>query len=1138
MDSFRRVQVRYYRCHVLLFRLDPYSHSPVLINRPAERLAKVLAGALRSPEFRSRVKLCAGVALVYYLAARVALGFALVGSVVTPIWPPTGIALVALLRYGSRIWPGITLAAFAVNLPVAGSPAAAVLIALGNTLAPLLMWQLLRKAGFRPTLERLQDSMLLVAGGLACMIVSALVGSGALLTSGVIDGTHFLETAAVWWAGDASGVLVFAPLLLLLGKPLPEFRKLLSRKVEVFGLVVGMATATLFAFLSSALPSRYLIFPFVVWAAVRFGPFGAALITLVVTTGAIWAAVNGSGPFAEGSLLPRMLSLQTFNVSVATTAFILSAVTQERRRALRLVEQSAERLEVAVQARSAELVAANERLMEEIKERDLAQRLLGESEELFRTLFESAPTGRVQAGPDGTLRKTNSAFQELVGYREEELHKLKVFELVHPDDASACRRMIDALVAGASGPTQLELRFERKDGSGFWGQISVSLVTDRHGIPVFVQASVQDLTERRRVEALSRAASQRKRLYEMFLRVPAAVFVTKGPHHIVEFANPRFAQLLGEADFRGRPMRRLFLEREGVDMLDRVYATGEPVSMTEAWAVLDRDGDGLLEEGYFNVTYQPIRESDGEVEGVSGHITDVTDLVRARSELEAVAAERAKIYKREHEIAETLQRTLLPDRLPEIRGLTLAARYLAGSAGIDVGGDWYDVFAMPTGRVALVVGDVIGRGLKAAAAMGQLRIALRTYALDADDPAEVLTRLSSLLEELRDVEMATAFFGIVDYGNLSFRFASAGHPPPLLMGPDGKAEFLEGGRRPPLGVQMKGEPCAAADLEPGSTLLLYTDGLVETRTQPIDVGMEKLRTLVTGSELELEQLCDRVVESLAEATNDDVALLALRTTTTLEEGLTLTVPAEPKSLPAARRALGQWFMRVGATPQESADLVLASNEAIANAIEHAYGHRSGSVLVEAALNGEQVEIAVTDRGQWREHGAGDGGRGLLLMGAVLDSVEVQRSAAGTQVKMIRTLGGQSRGPGKPVSFMDLPPETRRGAHPTDLIRVAHLQEDIDLSNVARISQELEDRVSPLDLGLVVDLSAVRFIDSAGLRILFRLAERLVHTAQGLAIVSPKGSGVRHTLDLVRFSSVAPVVEDLDSARETLRAGMR
>ena len=159
------------------------------------------------------------------------------------------------------------------------------------------------------------------------------------------------------------------------------------------------------------------------------------------------------------------------------------------------------------------------------------------------------------------------------------------------------------------------------------------------------------------------------------------------------------------------------------------------------------------------------------------------------------------------------------------------------------------------------------------------------------------------------------------------------------------------------------------------------------------------------------------------------------------------------------------------------------------------------------------------------------------MGAVLDSVEVQRSAAGTQVKMIRTLGGQSRGPGKPVSFMDLLPETRRGAYP-DLIRVAHLQEDIDLSNVARISQELEDRVSPLDLGLVVDLSAVRFIDSAGLRLLFRLAERLVHTAQGLAIVSPKGSGVRHTLDLVGFSSVAPVVEDLDSAREALRAGVR
>jgi anti-anti-sigma factor len=1104
--------------------------------RLKDTLGAGLAGILRSPEVRSRLKLCAGVALVYYLAARASLEFALVGSVVTPIWPPTGIALVALFRLGPAIWPGIALAAFAVNIPVAGSPGAAIVIAMGNTLAPLLTWQLLRKAQFRPTLERLQDSLLLVASGLVCMTVSALMGSAALVGSGVIDASNFLETAAVWWAGDASGVLVFAPILFLLGKSVSEFEGLSFRRIEALGLILGLTVATVFAFLSSSLPSRYLIFPFVVWAAVRFGQVGAALITLVVTTGAIWAAVNGSGPFAEGDLLARMLSLQTFNVSVATTAFVLSSATQERRRALRLVEQSAEKLEGAVMVRSAELVAANERLTEEIRERDLAQQLLGESEELFRTLFESAPTGRVQIETDGSLRKTNSAFQELLGYSSEELQKLKVFQLILPEGAGEWRTMIEELEADGSSTPQCELRFQRKDGEQFWGQISVSLVKDRRGKPGFLQASVQDLTERRRAEALSRAEAERKRLYEMFVRVPAAVFVTKGPQHVVEFANPWFAQLLGDSDIVGKPVPQIFLKSEDADIhpvLDHVYGMGEPVSITEAWAVLDRDGDGMLEEGYFNVTYEAIRGSDGEVEGVAGHITDVTDLVRARSELEAVAAERAKIYRKEHEIAETLQRTLLPDRLPEIRGLTLAARYLPGSAGIDVGGDWYDVFSMPTGRVALIVGDVIGRGLKAAAAMGQLRIALRSYALDEDDPAEVLTRLSTLVEDLRDVEMATVFFGILDHGNQSFRFASAGHPAPLLIGPDGRAEFLEGGRRPPLGVQVKGEPWATADLEPGSTLLLYTDGLIETRTQPIDIGMEKLRSLVTDSELELEQLCDRVIENLAEATNDDVALLALRTTTILEEGLTLTVPADPKALPAARRALAQWFVRVGATRQESEDLVLASNEAIANAIEHAYGHRSGSVLVEAELNGERVEIAITDRGQWRDNGPGDRGRGLMLMGAVLDSVEVERSGAGTRVSLTRTLGAEWHGPGEPAKFTDTVLQARKGLE-SGLIKVARLEEDIDLGNMARVAQELEDSISPLDIGLVVDLSAVRFIDSAGVRVLFRLAEHLDHSAQLLAIVSPVGSAVRRVLDLASFRKVGAVVDDLDSATNILK----
>jgi anti-anti-sigma factor len=466
-----------------------------------------------------------------------------------------------------------------------------------------------------------------------------------------------------------------------------------------------------------------------------------------------------------------------------------------------------------------------------------------------------------------------------------------------------------------------------------------------------------------------------------------------------------------------------------------------------------------------------------------------------------------------------------------LRGLSLAARYLPGSAGIDVGGDWYDVFPMPTGRVALVVGDVIGRGLKAAAAMGQLRIALRAYALDADDPAEVLARLSGLLEDLRDVEMATVFFGIVDYGHQSFRFAAAGHPAPLLIKPDGEAIFLEGGRRPPLGVQMKGAPAAAADLEPGSTLLLYSDGLVETRERSIDEGMSTLRQLVEHVDLDLEELCDLVIEKMATRSSDDVALLALRTSTTLDEGLSLTVPSEPRALTAARRALGQWFHRLGADNQETEDLVLACNEAIANAIYHAYGPRTGSVLVEAELVEDRIVITVSDQGLWEEGHSREGGRGFQLMRSLVDRLEVERSASGTAVRMTRRLGRSRDERGEAAEFIEAArpwPALNRS-----LIPVAHIREDIDLNNASRIGQELDRLVAEAAPGLVVDLSAVRFLDSAGLRVLFRLAEDLAHSSQRLSVVAPEGSAVRDTLDLVLFESVAAVVDDVDSAKEAL-----
>jgi diguanylate cyclase (GGDEF)-like protein len=271
-------------------------------------------------------------ALSYYVAARLSLRLALVGKQVTPIWPPTGIAVVGLLLLGRRMWPGIAVGAFLVNAPIGPTPLAAVGIAVGNTAAPLVAVSLLHAAGFRRDIERLRDAMAIVfLGALVGMAVSATVGTTMLLLSDAIQAKAILSTWLVWWTGDAMGVLVFAPFLLSLsrwrrrGEPTPW-----PRRVEGATVLLVLAAATYLVF-RSALPIQYLVFPLLAWAAWRFGQPGAASAVLVASGGAILAALNETGPFAEASLVNKMVTLQVFNASAALSSFFLAAVFAERR---------------------------------------------------------------------------------------------------------------------------------------------------------------------------------------------------------------------------------------------------------------------------------------------------------------------------------------------------------------------------------------------------------------------------------------------------------------------------------------------------------------------------------------------------------------------------------------------------------------------------------------------------------------------------------------------------------------------------------------------------------------------------------------------------------------------------------------
>ncbi|WP_308258617.1 MASE1 domain-containing protein [Saccharothrix obliqua] len=287
------------------------------------------------------------VAAYYYAGARLGLLQALINDQVTPLWPPTGVALLALMLGGVRMWPGIAVAAFVVNATL-GDSSSAFLISVGNTLGPVVAFLLLRHSGFRLELDRTRDALALVfLGAFAGMAVSATVGTGALMWVHAIDDTGFWVTWSVWWTGDAMGVLVFVPLVLALRRlrfPAPP-----ARVVEAAALLVSMSVVMVIA-ATSPMRLLYLVFPFAIWGALRFQHLGAAPCALVATMMAARGAAAGIGPFAHMDVLARMVTLQAFNGTVALTTLVLSAVIAERNEARKAIERTCAQLSEVVAA--------------------------------------------------------------------------------------------------------------------------------------------------------------------------------------------------------------------------------------------------------------------------------------------------------------------------------------------------------------------------------------------------------------------------------------------------------------------------------------------------------------------------------------------------------------------------------------------------------------------------------------------------------------------------------------------------------------------------------------------------------------------------------------------------------------------
>ena len=412
-----------------------------------------------------------------------------------------------------------------------------------------------------------------------------------------------------------------------------------------------------------------------------------------------------------------------------------------------------------------------------------------------------------------------------------------------------------------------------------------------------------------------------------------------------------------------------------------------------------------------------VREHDGEILSVLIQVDDLRERRRAEAARERLAEERAgrakaeAAYERERSIASTLQRDLLPRRLPDAPGIALASHFSAGGEGTAVGGDWFDAFTLPGGRLGLVIGDVAGRGVAAAARMGQLRSVARAYAVEGHTPSGVVARLNLYHQALRADDMTTLVYAVIEPDHGRLRLVNAGHPPPALVVPGSSARLLEGSC-PALGIaEICQPPEIVVDFPPGATLALFTDGLVERRQENIDSGLGRLLSALAAPG-DIEAVRDDVIEACLgpERVDDDVTALFVRAEAVLGENIRLTLTPDADALSALRRMLRRWLIEMGAAPDEMGAIVMAANEAWQNAIEHGHDFQPVPVNVRFQREDDEVVITVRDAGG-RGHPAGDPdrGRGIELMHGLMDHAKLDLgSHRGGVVVLRRRIGVLAR----------------------------------------------------------------------------------------------------------------------------------
>ncbi|WP_327118411.1 SpoIIE family protein phosphatase [Nocardia sp. NBC_01730] len=621
----------------------------------------------------------------------------------------------------------------------------------------------------------------------------------------------------------------------------------------------------------------------------------------------------------------------------------------------------------------------------------------------FRTaLVESLQDGFFVADAQGTIIEVNTAFGALTGYGAAGIP----YPLPHPWSSLDGPRYPDL----GTEAQRFVIPIRHRDGRNVWLAVSTSALIKPEGNERIVVGTIRDVTAEHDAQARDQAASRLATavgaatsvvevlavgLDELRRTVGAETAVvavwpsrTAAPevyvsgmgadstsHHGDVTLDERSRALLDRA--RRRPARSLLAIPEGAESSEGIVTP------------LGETGDAAMWLRF--AAPRAISAADWTLFSLLiGHLS--------------LAVQRARNFDQARATSLTLQRAMLgPIELPP----RFSVHYEPALPPLEIGGDWYDVVPLRDGTIGVMVGDCVGRGLSAAVVMGQLRTAARALLLRGAGPAQLLAELDTVAARIPGAMCTTVCAAVLDPVRGLVRYSSAGHMPPILADVATTGRLLEGGRAVPLATfDPPRRPEATTALTPGSTLVLFTDGLVEQRGVDIDDGFAKIAAVLADTSGRLpREVADAVLSRLRPAAgyDDDVAMVVYRQP---PAPLRLDVPAHADELAVLRRTMKGWLATAAVPHDLASDLVAAANEACSNSIEHAYRNGDGGrVQLSATCDVDAVVIMVTDSGNWKPRASDPGyrGRGIEMMRALTEELDIDHSGPGTTVRMSVTL---------------------------------------------------------------------------------------------------------------------------------------